>query len=323
MAQQRPIPVGRSYNTLRSKFEFRDGFIVKHYDSSNALRWAWQALPFPQSLIAGLIAPVRRKAAKERLDEFIASRPRLASASAPSAVASTALPAAAMTGVPTPFVSGGATHKMTIYPAAPYGEKRAVLVVLHGNAGLNPPFADLIHGFARDLATLGYVVAVPQYYADDGQHLNDIDPHPHVPALSDALAKVSERKDADVTRLGLVGYSLGAATAMTFIASRPAGTAKVLVDFFGPVFDNGTIASGAGKFPPTIILHNRKDGLVVIAHSNQLVELLTAQGIAHRFVPYSEDNPQFRNHPFLEGGPADVDSRKQATECTGTHLRPK
>lgn len=311
-------------NTLRSEFEFRNGLIVKHYDRSSALCWASQAFAFPISLLVGWVGPVRRYAAKKRLDKFIASRPSLAlAATLMSAVAIAAAAAAAVTGASMPFVSGTATHKMTIYPESPYGDKRAVLVVLHGNAGLNPPFAELIHGFAKELAARDYVVAVPQYYANDAQHLTDDNPHPHVQVLSDALAKLAERKDADVTRLGLVGYSLGAATAMTYIASQPAGTTKVLVDFFGPVLGNAKIAGGADKFPPTIILHNQKDKLVLIDHTDELIRLLKAKAIEHRFVPNTEDNPQFLNHPFVEGGTADVDSRKQATEWIGKHLAPK
>src|SRR3954447_26537547 len=95
------------------------------------------------------------------------------------------------------FSSGGNPHKITIYPAPADGKKHPIVLVLHGNAGLNPPFASQIDGFAKSLAELGYVTAVPQYYHDNLPHLSDGDPRPHVPTLSDAIAKVAARVDAD------------------------------------------------------------------------------------------------------------------------------
>ena len=96
------------------------------------------------------------------------------------------------------------------------------------------PFGPQIHRFAKDLAALGYVTAVPRYYVKDPAEPTDSDAVPHVPTLTDAIAHVAKRKDVDPDRLSLVGYSLGAATSMTYIASNPAGKVKVLIDFFGP-----------------------------------------------------------------------------------------
>jgi carboxymethylenebutenolidase len=220
------------------------------------------------------------------------------------------------------FSSGGSPYKMTVYPAPADGKKHSMIVVLHGNAGLNPPFGSQIHRFAETLARRGYVTAVPQYYHDNLPHLNDRDPRPHVPTLHDAIAKVAARGDADADRLGLIGYSLGAAIAMTYIGSNAAGKVKVLVDFFGPIENNPIIASGVAKFPRTIILHNKKDKIVTFLPNSKALDGMLPNSLEHLLVPYEEESPQYGFHPFIENGPADVDSRKQATEWVLKYLPP-
>jgi len=221
------------------------------------------------------------------------------------------------------FMSGSAPHKITMYPAAVYSDKRPIILVLHGNAGLNPPFGEQIQDFAERLAKAGYVTAVPQYYADDNPHIQDDDPHPKVRKLTDAIKKVAERSDVNVDQLGLVGYSLGAATAMTYIASNPPGRVKVLVDFFGPIKGNAIIAAGASKFPLTIILHDSADKIVPPGNSLDLAKLLIAGSIRHELHTYDEPKQSLQaggNHAFQKGGIADIDSRKRATEWIVEHL---
>jgi dienelactone hydrolase len=220
------------------------------------------------------------------------------------------------------FTSGGNSHKIMIYPVPADGKKHAMIVILHGNAGLGPPFGTRIHTFAKSLADLDYVVAVPQYYLDDQPHLDDADPRPHVPTLSDAIAKVAARTDVDPDRLGLIGYSLGAATAMTYIASNVAGKVKVLVDFFGPIGGNPIIASGVPRFPPTIIFHNTADLVVDFLANSKKLDGMLPSSVEHLLVPYTEASPSEFNHLFIENGPADVDSRKQAKEWVLKYLAP-
>jgi Dienelactone hydrolase family len=55
-----------------------------------------------------------------------------------------------------------------VYSGAPAGKRFPMILLVHGNFGLGPPYGDQIRGFAKDLAGRGYVTAVPQYYQDDG-----------------------------------------------------------------------------------------------------------------------------------------------------------
>ena len=214
------------------------------------------------------------------------------------------------------FSSGGETFKLTVYPAPLTGKKYPVILLAHGNFGLGFPYGAQIQGLAKALADEGYLTAVPQYYTDDNPHL--LDTTPHVKTLADAILAVTSRSQADPDRLGLIGFSLGAATAMTFIASNPPGTVRVLADFFG--FLTPTIRVGVSRFPPTIIFHNTNDRIVPVENSADLDGLLGGT-VVHQFVQYDEQWQEV-NHAFKPGGHADVDSRSQTTDWFAKYLPP-
>jgi dienelactone hydrolase len=214
------------------------------------------------------------------------------------------------------FMSGGTAYKITVNGAPTGGKKYPTVIFLHGNFGLGAPYGDQIRGFAKDLNGLGYVTAVPQYYADDNAHLKDT--VPHVQTLTDAISAVVARPDADRDRLGLIGFSLGSATAMTFISSNPPGTVKALADFFGFLTD--TIREEVSKFPPSIILHNKNDRIVPVADSRDLNRLIP-DTIDHQYVEYDEQW-QNVNHAFKPGGAADANSQSETTKWFVKHLPP-
>jgi carboxymethylenebutenolidase len=215
------------------------------------------------------------------------------------------------------YVSGGNAYKVTVNPAPADGKKHPVILLVHGNFGLGPPYGEQIQSFARDLADLGYLTAVPQYYVDDEPHPNDTVPKDRL--LADAIAAVVGRADADADRLGLIGFSLGAATAMTFVATNPPGTVKALADFFG--FLTPAIRAGVSRFPPTIIAHNKNDQIVPVKNSQELDRLLS-EVTDHLLVPPYDERSEIGNHAFKPGGAADVDSRSQVTRWFTTHLHP-
>lgn len=223
------------------------------------------------------------------------------------------------------FNSAGMTYNMTINPAPIDGRKYPVIFLIHGNAGLVAPYGDQIRGFAKDLAALGYLTVVPQYFTDNDSHLEDTSPHEQT--LADAIKAVAARPDADLDRLGLIGFSLGATTAMTYIASNPIGTVKVFADFFG--FLTPSIEADVSKFPATIILHNKNDQIVLVSNSEKLNKLLKTADIEHQFEMYDEhwrinyDGQWLEvNHSFKPGDLADVESRAKTTDWLVKHLPP-
>ncbi|MGQ0620739.1 MAG: dienelactone hydrolase family protein [Panacagrimonas sp.] len=207
----------------------------------------------------------------------------------------------------TTFKSAGDSYKITINPAPADGKKYPMIFLVHGNFGLSREYGTQIKSFAEDLAKLDYLTAVPQYYLDDKPHF--FDQVPHDQTLADAITAVAARADADSTRVGLIGFSLGAATAMAYIAIRPAGAVKVLADFFGPLPE--AITGKVSRFPPTIILHNKQDEIVKIKHSEELDRLLQKEKIEHQFVGPYDEYWKGVNHAFEPGGAADTDSRSK------------
>jgi dienelactone hydrolase len=215
------------------------------------------------------------------------------------------------------YVSGGSAYQITINPAPADGKRHPVILLVHGNFGLGPPYGEQIQSFARDLAGLGYLTAVPRYYVDDQPHPTDTVPKERI--LADAVAAVVGRIDADADQLGLIGFSLGATTAMTFVTTKPPGTVKALADFFG--FLTPAIRAGASQFPPTIIVHNKHDQIVPVQNSQELDHLLPA-AIDHQLLPPYDETSEIGNHAFKPGGHADLDSRSQVTRWFTNHLPP-
>jgi len=62
----------RVHNVIRSEFRFRDGLIIRHHDSCNALRWGIQALGPVMGVLSWLFPAKRRTKAMAKLEEFIA-----------------------------------------------------------------------------------------------------------------------------------------------------------------------------------------------------------------------------------------------------------
>ena len=209
--------------------------------------------------------------------------------------------------------------KHPLNASAPRGDgKRYPLVVfLHGNFGLGPPYGALIQAVADGVARQGYVTAVPRYYPDNEPHPTDGDPEPHVLTVAEAIDALAARDDVDPGRLGIVGYSLGAATAMSLIGARPPGWASVFVDFYGPL--PGNVASGVAKFPPTAIFHNRLDAAVPFAESSGKLVGMLPEALDVRLSVFTESAPPF-NHVFDPKGFAHASSVEETTRWLGLHL---
>lgn len=66
------------HNVIRSEFRFRDGLIIEHRDSCNALKWGIQALGPVKGVMSWLVPSKRRETAMDKLEKFIASHPEYA-----------------------------------------------------------------------------------------------------------------------------------------------------------------------------------------------------------------------------------------------------
>jgi dienelactone hydrolase len=205
------------------------------------------------------------------------------------------------------------------------GKKYPIVVLVHGNFGLGKPFGDELRKFTEEIAALGYLAALPSYYPSGESHPFDVDIDAHVPALFAAVKHLQGRADADPTRLGLVGFSLGGGIAMSYINSSPAGSVKVFADFYGYVAPK--LSDGVANFPPTIIFNNQHDPFVPVdQNSEPLADALERAGIVHEpgtpYHWYDDIWDLGKNHVFKPGGAADVDSRDRTREWLKKYLPP-
>jgi dienelactone hydrolase len=221
---------------------------------------------------------------------------------------------------------GAPKFNIHIEPAPDDGKRYPIVVLVHGNFGLAPPYGAQLQSFAAEIAKLGYLAAVPSYYEDQVPHMLDDNIDSHVPALAAAIKHLEDRDDADGTRLGLVGFSLGGGISMAFINSSAKGRVSVFADFYGYV--GPKLNDGVANFPPTIIFHNKNDRQFVKPHehSEPLAAALAKEGIVYEPHPpydwYDETWPEGFNHAFQPGGDADKDSRKRTLDWLDRHMKP-
>src|SRR4051794_8435495 len=227
--------------------------------------------------------------------------------------------------------ASGETFDIEIAPAPADGKRYPVVVLIHGNLGLADPFGTQLRKFTEDIAKLGYLAALPAYYPKGHSDRFDTNIPLHMPALTAAIEHLRDRHDADIDRLGLVGFSLGGGIAMSYIASSPAGTVKVFADFFGLIPPGLLVppmpSPGVAKFPPTIIFNNGNDPVVPVAQNSEpLADALTDAKIEHQPVrPYRWFNSTWERggfHAFKPGDPDDVNSRAATEAWLQTHMPP-
>lgn len=65
----------RVRNEIRSNFRFRDGHIIEHRDTCDALRWGVQALGPVKGVLSWILPFTRRAKARKTLDAFLANHP--------------------------------------------------------------------------------------------------------------------------------------------------------------------------------------------------------------------------------------------------------
>jgi dienelactone hydrolase len=230
------------------------------------------------------------------------------------------------------YSSGNQPYTIDRYAEKNGAPKRPVVVLLHGVDGLGTQSGAEIRKLAEQIAGEGFLVIVPHYFdANDGADTQPIAElfERRLPRLAGYPLRIAaavdyalKQPDADSERLGLVGLSLGGGLALDYAESAKAGRIKALVDYFGYISDPKIFAN-VERLPPTLILHNNADKIVKIEASSQLLlDALEKSAVIHDHCFYDDVNPSGRDHPFLPGGKADVDSRARSVMWLKTHLMP-
>jgi dienelactone hydrolase len=164
------------------------------------------------------------------------------------------------------------------------GQPRAVIVLLHGFEGPRP----IYRAEGLWLASHGYAALVVDYYADAAGGIWSGAQRARrwkscQDAVVRAVAYVQTRADLPVDRIGLVGFSQGAAVELTTAPRLP--EVSVIVDFFGPHPEHWFVRRFMGcalperptlweQMPPLLILHGAHDPVVPVRQSRILVHEL-------------------------------------------------
>jgi dienelactone hydrolase len=101
-------------------------------------------------------------------------------------------------------------------------------------------------------------------------------------ALEDAVLHGGRIKGVDRTRIGLIGFSLGAYLSLA-LASRMKGIACV-VDFFGGL--PREIGESIESMPPVLILHGDADTTVPVSEAYRLEKILREKKIPYEIKIY-------------------------------------
>lgn len=190
-----------------------------------------------------------------------------------------------------------------------------LVILAYGSDGLvdngNGPWKSLIEGYATDLAGVGYIAAIPDYFAASGTSPGDLDPSNPVgylkqvlahraawqAALEDAateLAKPALLPGIDASRIGFVGFSLGG-----HLCARASQAVRASVLFFAPQFDGLGLS---GTLSTKIEIHHGEDDFLSYAtNAVPISQELTNHradchlwpaypGAVHGFVRLDQDN---------------------------------
>ena len=216
------------------------------------------------------------------------------------------------------FMSQGKKYSIESFPPPAGGGKAKVVVIVHGSYGLTLGFDTQFADLAKKLSTQGYFVFLPSYFFQGNVSEASLDPKIHLQTLNDALDYAVKQPGVDAQRVALVGFSLGGGLSLALAESDVSKRIRTVVDFYGVT--TADIVNQAAKLPPTLILHNKSDGIVPISNSQDLDSALGKNRIDHRFMVYEDSNPAFHDHPFSVGGDADKDSREQSVKWLSDYL---
>jgi carboxymethylenebutenolidase len=171
----------------------------------------------------------------------------------------------------------------------------------------------------RTLAARGYLVLVPHYFDRTATRAEDlVDDEGVKPegaqimarhesawlgTVRDAIDFAADLPGADRKRIGLVGFSLGAALAVSQAAHDP--RIGAVVDYVGGLpFDE---KSQIRTMPPVLILHGDDDKLVPLEWSQRLGNMLKDKGFPCEMHVYAG-----QGHYFSEADLRDAERRTLA-----------
>lgn len=196
------------------------------------------------------------------------------------------------------FQSGGRSITVQEFlPAAP-GRYPAVLA-LYGSGGIREGWADQP---SKLLAAQGYSVFVVHYFDRTGTAWADRDTtHQNFPVwmgtIGDGINFAAQHAAVDASRIGLLGFSLGAYLALSVASVEP--RVRAVVEFFGGIPEE---LHGFTRMPPVLILHGEQDRVVPVSEAIRLQQLLERSGSPYEIKLYPDAGHGFNGLQLLDAG---------------------
>ena len=191
-----------------------------------------------------------------------------------------------------------------------------VVIIAHGSDGMTEPWAAMIREYASSLAAKGFAALIPNYFektgTSPGLHVfsaSSADLSSWVEAIGDAIAFARTLPGVPISRVGLLGFSLGG-----HICLRLRSSAHALVEFFAPELPQlGGI--GASKAAPrrVQIHHGLADRLVPFSEAEAIVRTLKHEGADPEIFSYDG-----AGHGFAGADPNNATARRSSKERTLT-----
>ena len=184
------------------------------------------------------------------------------------------------------------------------------VVGLHGSGGIRGGFVEP----ARLLASNGFAVFVPHYFErTDTVWADERTIRREFPAwmatVRDTIASAQAQPGIDRSRIGLLGFSLGAYLALSVAALDE--RVKAVVEYFGGLPEE--FAAGLKRMAPVLILHGEQDSVVPVAEASRLEAVLKPLN-----VPYEKKIYPGAGHAF--SGMALLDSAQRTVAFLRKHL---
>lgn len=187
------------------------------------------------------------------------------------------------------------------------GVNGAAIVIAHGSDGMKEPWAELIREYGTELASNGFTVLIPDYFASTGTApgrgvFAEIAANLAVwqAVVGDAVAHAAKMPGIRPMRMGLLGFSLGG-----HICVRLRGSAQAVVEFFAPELGGVGVSSSGAKHVQ--IHYGTADMVVRISESKNIAAELGREGAAVEMFAY-----EGAGHGFAGADPNNATARRSA-----------
>lgn len=166
-----------------------------------------------------------------------------------------------------------AQNGITVDRFGPEAGSKPTILLLYGSDGLTN--GGRYEFAAQTIASAGYRVLLPRYFEATGDtraRYGDI--RSKFALWRQAVeAVLADQNGESSSRIGVVGFSLGGALALSLAARSR--RIRAVVDFFG--FQPAGLEKGR-KLPPTLILHGDVDRIVPVSNAVSIERLIKSQG---------------------------------------------